>query len=259
MLSGSPVRDEDDERLFYFPFTGQFASGSVEVQIVANAFSDSKGSSNVAVTQSFIVTAAEVALLDPQPNALLSAFELNQRGWIDVIFQTSDGTEIDPATIVDGQVEFELEGAGAAGVELDPDPIADPEQPGVFRYTFTGTFGSGPVRLLFAANSFAGLDGVGNAAGSQEFTAIGVTGELIGIAQDAIMGLSTLNARGYFDVRFAPAVADAALESQSDNGEDLPEFTLSGEAAADVVLSENARTSVGWHVAIFLHGSIHGR
>ncbi|MEY2727818.1 MAG: hypothetical protein RLZZ458_3685, partial [Planctomycetota bacterium] len=235
VLSGVPVRDTDDDRLFYFPFTGQFAPGTVEVTIAADAFQDSSGSKNPAITRIFTVTAAEAALVDPQPNALISAPLLNERGYIDVRFTTSAGTAIDPASIMDAGAEFELAGAAATGVTLNGVPTAIADQAGVYRYTFTGQFGSGPVELLFTAGTFLDLEAVPNASFVQRFTASGVTAEILGVAADQTVGLPLLNARGYFDVRYTAstgATIDPALL-----GDTQAEFVLAGSAAAGVELS----------------------
>ncbi|MFM8485296.1 MAG: hypothetical protein ACKOCH_03090, partial [Bacteroidota bacterium] len=48
VISGTPIPDTADSRLYYFPITGSFTTGAVEVRFVEGAFSDSSKSENAA-------------------------------------------------------------------------------------------------------------------------------------------------------------------------------------------------------------------
>ncbi|MFM8477149.1 MAG: hypothetical protein ACKOEO_15320, partial [Planctomycetaceae bacterium] len=169
----------------------------------------------------------------------ISAAVLNQRGWLEVRFTAPEGSTLDVATITDAAAEFTLSGTAAQNVSVTGSPVAVTGRPGVYRYSFTGNFSSGPVEVHYAAGAVADADGILSAERSQKFTATGVLATVIGLPAGSIGGLATVNSRGHFDVLFTPSTSAATLDTAflSDN---LPEFSLSGSAVAGVTLSEDA-------------------
>ncbi|MGV2335231.1 MAG UNVERIFIED_CONTAM: hypothetical protein LVR18_14335 [Planctomycetaceae bacterium] len=145
--------------------------------------------------QSFTVTAAEASLLDPQPGTPISAATLNQRGWLEVRFTSPAGTTLDPATITDTAAEFTLLGNAAQNVVVSGIPVAVSGSPGVYRYSFTGSFSSGPVEVVFSSGALADSDGILSAARSQKFTATGVEATVVGLSPGSIGSLATINAQ----------------------------------------------------------------
>ncbi|MFN9042319.1 MAG: hypothetical protein ACK5YO_38885, partial [Planctomyces sp.] len=90
-------------------------------------------------------------------------------------------------------------------------PVAVVGSPGVYRYSFTGQFGSGPVDLLFAADAIADSAGILSAARIQRFTATGVQATVVGFSAGSIGSLATINSRGYIDILFTPSSPAATL------------------------------------------------
>ena len=86
---GQPVRDDQDDQLYYFPFTGTFGVGLVEVQLVAGAFTDSQGNVSSAHSNSFTVTGPEISLRNPAAETAIDAATLNQQGYIEVFIAPS--------------------------------------------------------------------------------------------------------------------------------------------------------------------------
>ncbi|MEN9555968.1 MAG: hypothetical protein RLZZ232_2254, partial [Planctomycetota bacterium] len=241
VLSGAPFQDSGDSRLWYFPFTGQFASGPVQVNFPAEVFEDSTGSTNAARVQSFTVTATEGSLFDPQPGTPISAAALNQRGWLEVRFTAPEGSALDAATITDTAPEFTLLGAAAQNVIVSDSPVAVAGMPGVYRYSFTGSFSSGPVEVLYGAGVVADIDGILSAERTQSFTATGVQAAVVGLSAGSIGSLAAINSRGYIDVLFTPSSPAATLDTAF-LADSVPEFSLSGSAVAGVTLAAAAPT-----------------
>ena len=110
------------------------------------------------------------ALVDPSSAAVVSNQTLNGRHTIDVAYSTSDGGGLNPSTVSDSAAEFTLTGAAAKGVVVKGAPQAIGGN--VYRYTFTGSFGAGPVSVNFIAGSFADKVGIKNKARSFTFTVV---------------------------------------------------------------------------------------
>ncbi|MCY2990036.1 MAG: hypothetical protein NTY19_19505, partial [Planctomycetota bacterium] len=242
VVLGTPLADENDANLYYYPFTGEFGSGLVEVRFVDDGFRDTKGNGSLAATQTFVSAGPEGDLLSPLSGAAIDVVTLNQQRYIEVRFTPSGGVALDPASLTDADPEFELTGAAAGAVTLDGTAVPVEGQDDVYRYAFSGAFQPGQVVVEFIDGAWQDVDGVVSTAESEGFTVLGVQAALVGIQSFATTGLSLLNQRGYLDVQFTPTTgATLDLASIMDAG---AEVSLTGLAAAGVTLS-GVPTSVG--------------
>ncbi len=235
VVLGSSTRDENDENLYYYSFTGSFGTGAVEVQIVDDAFRDTKDNANTAETQSFVVTGPEADLLTPQNGASIDVLELNQLGYVEVRFVPSDDSAIDVASLTDAAAEFTLTGSAVDDVQVSGVAVPVEGESNVYRYAFTGSFAGGDVAVEFVMGAWTDAAGVSSVAETEGFKVLGVRADLVGITLFGATGLTPLNQRGYLDVRLTPT-AGATLD-ESTILDAAAEFTLTGEAAAAITLS----------------------
>ena len=157
----------------------------------------------------------------------------NDRSYIDVQYLATRkvGDTIDEDS-VDGD---ELSFTGAGGVTIaSGDPIA--LGAGRYRYLLSGDFGVGAITVTFAGGSFgiAQSEGYENVEEDEAFTIVGPTTDLTGITGGAVVGVKSLNRRGYLDVAIVvPADRTLNLDSVTDLG---PEFTIGGLFTGALVL-----------------------
>ncbi|MFO0878227.1 MAG: hypothetical protein U0840_12825 [Gemmataceae bacterium] len=239
---GQPVRDLQDDLLFYYPFTGTFGVGPVGVTLLDGAWTDSQGNVSGARSFAFTVTGPEVRLRDPADGTTVAVAELNQRGYLEVYFTPSGGVAVDPVSLTDAAPEFVLSGAGA-GVSVSGVAVPVPGEPNVYRYALLSAFTqAGAVTVEFLGGSFQDLQGVASASRTESFRLEGVAAHLVSPAPFSTAGVTLLNSRGYLDVRFTPT-AGATLDEAAIL-DAAAEFTLEGLAAADVVI-DGAPTPLG--------------
>ena len=91
-------------------------------------------------------------------------------GYIDVTFSDTGGSGLNTATITDGGQEFTLSGTATSGVAVNESPTLVSGT--TYRYSFTGSFGSGAVSVNFTAGAFADNDDNPNLAANQGFTVL---------------------------------------------------------------------------------------
>lgn len=115
-----------------------------------------------------IVATPTASLADPSSAATVQDQAINVRHTIDVAYTDPGGSGLDLSTITDSAAEFTLTGAAAKGVVVNGAPTAIGGN--VYRYTFTGSFGIGPVCVRFIAGSFAGNTGLKNKTSNFTFT-----------------------------------------------------------------------------------------
>ncbi len=116
----------------------------------------------------FDKTAPTGNLADPADGATVALTTVNGRGYLDVTFADTGGSDLDAASITDAGQEFTLSGAAASGVTVDGAATATGR--GTYRYTFTGEFSAGTVTVSFTAGTFADNAGNLNAAATESFT-----------------------------------------------------------------------------------------
>jgi len=115
-------------------------------------------------------TSPTVDLADPANGSLIEQATLNSRGYIDVTFSDGGGIGLDVASIVDSGQEFTLSGTAASGVTVNRAPTLVPGTTSTYRYTFSGSFGTGSVSVSFAGGSFADNAGNANTAATETFS-----------------------------------------------------------------------------------------
>ncbi|MCX7417908.1 MAG: hypothetical protein NT013_00005, partial [Planctomycetia bacterium] len=231
---GQPVRDVNDDQLYYYPFTGTFGVGPVSVQLVSAAFTDSQGNVNTEKNFSFTVTGPEMVLRNPVAGSRIDVLKLNQQGYLEVFVATSAGVAIDEASLTDAAPEFTLSGAGLGAVISGVGvPVAG--EPNVYRYAIESPFTqTGSVAVEFLDGAIQDLDGVVSAAGTEAFLATGVTAALADPIAFDTTGLTLLNNRGYLDVKFI--ATNGATLDESTIFDAAAEFNVSGDGANDVVI-----------------------
>ena len=241
---GSAVLDGSAElqsgTTYRYSFTGILIPGAVNVEFVANSFSDQIGNLNTAETESFTVVDAVDPVADlqsPENGDILSVTTINQIGYIDIAINDAGG--IDPTTI-DGD-EFSITGSGIGSAVLDG--TVSETSPGIFRYPFTGEFVPGDIDVTFNASSFADLAGNSNAEEIEGFSIVEATPPTALVADPADgvqIGDAVINGRGYIDVTFTDA--DSGLDTATIDGDEL---TLSGSGLGSAVLDGTAVPQAG--------------
>ena len=195
-----------------------------------------------------VVVPPTATLVDPYSNDIVDVATLNANHYLDVRFTDQSGAGLNLSSITDATAELTLTGTAAAGVVLSGAPTqVDPtNDPGLFRYAFTGSFtaptsGYDTVGFQFAASSFADAHGTTNAASSGQFyvytdppanpnAPVVPTVQLASPMNGATIGSTTFGARPYIDISFNPGVTGGVVSL-------LPGFqiTLSGAGAAHLV------------------------
>ncbi len=232
VVLGQPVRDQSDDRLYWYSFTGSFGTGTVTATIPAGAFRDSAGNENPESVSSFAVTGPEMTLRNPADGTVLTLAEINRLGYLEVYVAPSGTAAIDESSLTDAAPEFTLLGAGP-GVTVSGVAVPVAGEANVYRYAVSGSFAqAGLVRVAFLDGGFQDVAGVTLAGRTESFTIEGVRAMLIDPTAFTIAGLSLLNSRGYLDVRFTPT--DGATLDESTITDAGAEFALSGAAAAAV-------------------------
>ncbi|MDX6411752.1 MAG: large repetitive protein, partial [Gaiellaceae bacterium] len=92
--------------------------------------------------------------------------------YLDVVYPSAGGIALDASSITDSAPEFDLSGAGSAGVGLDtaatraPTLLADGQ---TVRYYLTGAFAAGPVGVTFKPGTWADVQGNVGVGSAQSF------------------------------------------------------------------------------------------
>ena len=194
-------------------------------------------------------------LVSPYQGQNIDAAVLNAQGYIDVMYTDNSGSGLNVATILDNTAEFTLGGAAASGVTVNGKPTqVDPiNNPGLFRYSFTGQFTTpsnandpyNTVTLQFTPGAFADMNGDANVGSYSTFyvfdpptpppTAPSVpTVTLIGPSNGSTISVDRLSARPYIDVTFSAGVDGATISNL------LPSaISLSGPGTSNLFLDAN--------------------
>ena len=235
VVLGQPVRDPEDDRLYWYPFSGSFGTGQVTATVPTGVFVDSSGESNPESVSSFAVTGPEMTLRNPADGTTLTLAELNRLGYLEVYVTPSGTAAIDESSLTDAAPEFNLSGAGP-GVTVSGVAVPVAGQANVYRYAVTGDFTqAGEVRVHFLDGGFQDVNGIAAAGRTESFVIKGVEAALVDPVPFTVAGLNLLNDRGYLDVRFA--ATDGATVDESSITDDSAEFELTGAAAGGVTLT----------------------
>ena len=91
----------------------------ITVETIDGSFSDIEGNGNDTETEAITeVTGSLSSISSPLNGAVVSASSLNTRRYIDVTFETQDGTAINSASIIDDAAEFTFDGSGVGNVRV---------------------------------------------------------------------------------------------------------------------------------------------
>ena len=238
---------------------------------------DESGAAPVALAPSFSLIDPAIGSIDANRiNSTERRF--NGQAFIDVELRAPSGAKLDFESIFDTPTEFTLtvngtvvavsgvpvpviteigDGGVSTTFELVPndgETLTEAlERTGTTRFRYTideagYTFPRGVAEVDFGANSFKNLDvtlengtvvaGVSNEAGTLQFTVEGTTAVLLDPGVGGGVDIADLNARGFLDVVFRPAVGGTL----DDNSifDPSAEFAFGGAAAAGVTLVDMA-------------------
>jgi len=184
------------------------------------------------------------ALAAPLHDSEVDLSDLNTRKSIDVVFNDPAGAGL---TGIDGD-EFVLSGAGI-GTGANMVTLSGPPTPvsgNIHRYTFTGDFTAGDVRVEFKPGTWSA--GTSNVDGLERFTVTGATAapgegpaptiptaKLANPESGASVDPIIINAGRFIDVTFI-AAGKRTIDRKTIDGD---EFTLTGPGLADADLAQD--------------------
>ncbi|HEX9569566.1 MAG TPA: hypothetical protein VF987_07795, partial [Rhodospirillales bacterium] len=188
-------------------------------------------------------------LVDPFSNVVLDVTELNNRGYIDVVYNDVNRVGLNEDSITDNTAEFVLLGPGASSVTVNgaATKVTTANNDRTFRYTFTGSFDAGGldklIEIQFLANTYADTLGANNAVGIDRFFIKATppapgelpppTARLANPFSGAEVSKQSISAKRYIDVTF---LAPGGGTITGINGD---EIKLSGAGAANLDLNVN--------------------
>ena len=147
-----------------------FTPGLVSVQIAVGAFKNADvtdssgnvttGASNPAIHASFTVQGPTATIVNPGQGGTIDINLVNNRNWIDVVFDVPTGYQIDQASITNLTPKFSLAGPGLGTLALDlsqsPTLVAQTVASLTYRFWLTGTSASsGAITVTFLPNSWS--------------------------------------------------------------------------------------------------------
>ncbi|HEX4525985.1 MAG TPA: VCBS repeat-containing protein, partial [Gaiellaceae bacterium] len=131
-INGTPTKVAGTANTYRYTFTGNLpTSGVFGIHFLPGSFSDNTGSGATGVNsadttqQSFIVQAEggkpgpTASLASPGDGDSLTAQALNAKHYIDVTFETHDGSVVDKTTIENHPAPFKLSGTGIGDLAVD--------------------------------------------------------------------------------------------------------------------------------------------
>ncbi|MFC1820929.1 hypothetical protein ACFLZG_07605, partial [Thermodesulfobacteriota bacterium] len=200
-----------------------FNPGDVTVSFHANTWTDTGGNPNVASIETFTVAGAAADLYIPVNGGAIDAGSLNEQGYLDVKFIPSGNGVLNADSILDPQdpsgAEFTLTGDAANGVIILNDQVSQIDGTTVFRYPFSGTFGTGEVQVEFIPGSFADSS-YSNVADTEFFLVTGPTADIVGEVEDGVIGLTAFEQLRYVDITFT-ATEGNDIDVNSIDGDEI--------------------------------------
>jgi hypothetical protein len=193
----------------------------------------------------------------PYNGGVFDVQELNDRGYIEVMFNDVNSLSLNEGTITDDTQEFLLTIDGQTpdqyGLTINGRATRVGES-NIYRYQFIGTFPEGNVQIKFLPQSFSDRVGTNNVAEIEQFTVVSGAGLLTAAAgsdglpappptamlsnpfNGASVNLQSLITRGYIDVTFlVPAGYELDTSTIFDPEH---EFALSGAGVGDAQISQ---------------------
>ena len=272
---------EDGVTRFRYRFSAAYTYNPsvATMAFTAGGWSESSHSQVAASTFTFRVEGPTADLVSPLKGASVDIAVLNAQGYLDVRFTPTYSPSGGPSKTVTAAsitnvgggypCEITLAGPAAEGrvtINNTTAPTAT-EQPGVYRYTFTGSFTTGEVTVTFEGNRFTDSAGLANITEVETFTVVGPVANLESPRSGGSIGADALNNRSYLDVSLhVPAghLLDPASVIDLD-----PEFTLSGAGLGSgphavhldatqspVLVNAGTNTYRYWVVGEFVAGAV---
>ena len=180
---------------------------------------------------------ADLAL--PVGGSSPSLTAINTQKYIDVEFAPSTGAKLKADSITDDDPEFTLSGDGVGTVVVNGAPTLVPNQPNVYRYTFTGDFVAGKVSVNFTAGSFTDDANKPNIAETETFQLTMPSAVLAGPEDDKSISVTDLNANKFITVRFSTPDGTTLDASTIDGNE----ITLSGPGVSGLTVGSPTAVS----------------
>jgi hypothetical protein len=241
-LSGA-TRVSSDIYRFGIPDSVALTTGQATLDVAAGLLTDSGGFKNTAASLAFVIQGPQAELLLFADSGLVSLARINAQadrsgsvgGYLDIAFETTDGSEIDSASVLDVGAEFTLGGSAARSVTVRNDRVSRIGR-NVFRYAVDGQFAAGELTVEFVARSFSQASGgVVNVAAGNTVRVATTSGALVDPTPYERMDRAVLNDRKYLLVRYS-TVNGVGLDAASITDAGL-EFNVSGAGAGSVKIN----------------------
>lgn len=241
---GAPTEIRDGIATFHLPEGFLIQAGPHRVAFADRAFRNAEGVTSVATVRDFVVQGSRVDLSSIVLLDGLDVGVLNRDRAIDLVLTPTTGGTIDPASLLDSDVEFSLVVDGAR-IDLSAAPEVLPGS--VYRYRLPDgvIVPVGRHQVVAAADSFKDTNGNPNLATTLVLAVHGVRMTMLG-GFGAVVSADTLNRQGWLDVRITPS-SGARLELGTVLDAD-PEWTLTGPGASGVTLLQSGVESLGGDV-----------
>ncbi|MEP7335841.1 MAG: hypothetical protein ABI717_08685, partial [Actinomycetota bacterium] len=219
LAAGTPLSLGNGRYRYYL--TGSFVTGLVAVTFRAGGFT-SGAYANLESTKSFTSLGPTADLVAPGDGAVVSAGTLNNRGYIDVLFNAGTKT-IDASTITDADAEFMFQSGSFTGtLAIDTTQAPVFVSGTTYRYWTKGTLTSGTPIIDFIPGSY----------GFTDLTSVGT------VAPATLTNAATTVVVHYIDVRLTPTAGNT-INAASVNGD---EISFGGAAAVGATLTGTAPT-----------------
>jgi hypothetical protein len=174
--------------------------------------------------------------------------EVNDRGYIEVVYNDVNGLGLNEGTITDSSHEFALSvnGGAVSGVTINgvAEKVGDSN---VYRYHFTGALPEGSYQLKFIAESWADAGGAVSVSETEQFTLATENGQgelppakptvmVANPVNGASVDLKSLLTRGYIDVTFLVPTGYELVSAPTT-------FTMTGAGVGEAQIMAPTRVS----------------
>lgn len=226
---------------YALPESVDFVAGDYTVTFAAGTYKDTAGRDNEASTATFTIRAVYASIVNFRDGGRMSYSEAKAIGSLDFFVGPTRGSTIEESSLMDSAVEWVIEGPNGAQYPLTAKPVSL----GGGQYGVSLPAGlvwtPGEWRFVLQAGTLDDSGGFTNAASTTTLLVEGA--EAYVSFEEGGIAATTLNARGYIDVRYFGA--DGAAMDIASVLDGAPEFSLSGTAAGDVAIADDQVLSIG--------------
>jgi hypothetical protein len=260
LVAGVAPQRIGETNSYRFRVTGNFATDgtqSVALNYIAKSWSFI-GESAAGVSAVWV----EASVASPTVDASLLAAA--STSYIDIALTPSvklTGGGAYTITDFPDNADIELSGQGITGppsTMINPVGVATDLKNGVYRYYVDAqqfrVDGNGMVEVLVKANAVTDSGGVKNRATTQTFTVQGTTASVTGPADGGLIGMASLNDRGYLDVTFgfpSGRIPDLATFYDVDSKDSLGATISGAEFSIDPAPGHSIRLD-GTHAPVLI-------